>query len=1586
MPQNLCRCGPQVLGAANRAVYCSGPLLDAVQRSNMFPDCKTFVDMKSKYPPERLLADYELFRNCRKNDGSFQFLQMFVEKHFLEKGTELEEWTPPDWKSEPPFANRIADPQLRKFGVELNALWKVLGRRMKDEVKENPEKYSIVYVPNPVIVPGGRFIEFYYWDSLWIIRGLLHCGMHATARGMIDNFLSIVRQYGFVPNGGRIYYYGRSQPPMLLHMMKAYVDVTLDEKYAMQSLPLLEAEFDNFVEKHQVQVKGRTMYHYQDYSTGPRPESYREDVASAAEFLSEPEKERHYTQLKSACESGMDFSSRWFIARDGTNRGTLKDIQTTSIVPVDLNVILFRSAKILAEFNRKAGHNSKVEEYSDIACGLVKAVRDVLWNEEAGIWLDYDMLNNRPRPYFSASNFSPLWARAFPLVDTDKISRGVMNYIKVHNLDDYPGGVPNTMNRDTGQQWDYPNVWPPMMFMIIDGLHNLGTPEARAMSERWAHRWVKNNYEAYAQTGFMFEKYNCEQFGSGGGGGEYQNQTGFGWTNGIILEYLSRYGQELSLEDRSDVHCSSRVGKSATGKLGDCPVTSESKMITKKNYIITSDNNIAGSNSPFHTPDPSPGHSPGHCSGPCAQKVVDEASNRMKQSLVSNMVGHPVVASPKRATTTSGRSTITATGRSTIPKSGRSTITSYPQLKEPSTGEYNASVLAREQASAIPYTREQSTSPTLGPGRSPIASAPESRLPTAVETTVFPERYTRAQSAADPYLREQSAADPSAREQSTVSSYLREQSAADAYAREQSAVDPYGREQSAVDPYAREQSAVDPYSREQSAVDPYAREQSAVDPYSEEKSAADPYSREQSAADPYGREQSAADPYAREQSAVDPYGEEKSTADPYSREQSTVEPYSREQSAVAAYSRVQSAVGPEQSAVGAYSREQSAVGAYSREQSAVGREQSVLSGAGRTTIPSQRESSSRKSVEYNNSPVRYSREKSAADPYSREQSAVAASNRDQSSAIQSPARSPTLTVDNHYNPLLILTVENNNNNNVILNQRQSRSPSNPSPVPREQASAVPTQGKSSIDQSSFVEYTGPNDPYSQEQSADDFYSQEQSDAEPFTREQSAIDNYNREQSAVDSYTRGQTAVDPYNREQSAVDPYTREQSAVDPYNREQSAMDPYTREQSAMDPNGREQSAIDPYSRQQSAAVAYNRDNSSTDPNKRTQSAADSYSRGQSAFDTYNREKSSAYNREQSAVDPYSREQSAADPYNREQSTMDAYNREQSAVDPYSRQVSAMDPYHREHSSMDPYSQEQSLADPYSREQSVVDPSTQEQATADPSKSKKPCQRCLGLPTNGSQPQYRIMAAVPFTAAAVPYNAPIQPQSYASYDDQQSAAVPYNGEQSAADPRLVRTTMPGQRETRFTAAPMYAPSAMQQEVLLSPCECSFTAQNSNDMSTHGQDMQGPPTASLAPHGSRSQSGYDPPDTPDLPEGCFVCPRCGGLKQQAPPVQCKATNQPSLPVVQARQVVPVASVEEDCECGPPTSSMQAAPAPVSQTESDCSCTPPASSTKLPAIKQFPLADKKGTECPQEKPPQRMCCGCPIPSPPQAKDDC
>ena len=70
--------------------------------------------------------------------------------------------------------------------------------------------------------------EFHYWDTYWIIRALLHCEMATTVRGMIENFLGMVRAFGKVPHGNRFYYLNRSQPPMLSLMMKEYWDKTND--------------------------------------------------------------------------------------------------------------------------------------------------------------------------------------------------------------------------------------------------------------------------------------------------------------------------------------------------------------------------------------------------------------------------------------------------------------------------------------------------------------------------------------------------------------------------------------------------------------------------------------------------------------------------------------------------------------------------------------------------------------------------------------------------------------------------------------------------------------------------------------------------------------------------------------------------------------------------------------------------------------------------------------------------------------------------------------------------------------------------------------------------------------------------------------------------------------------------------------------------------------------------------------------------------------------------------------------------------------------------------------------------------------
>lgn len=230
--------------------------------------------------------------------------------------------------------------------------------------QNNPDLYSIIYVKNGVIVPGGRFLEFYYWDSYWIIRGLLHSEMHTTVKGMLRNFFSVIDRYGFMPNGGRIYYLMRSQPPLLATMVKAYVDMTGDEDIIAEAVQRLDLEFEFFQNNRTTDVNGYQLATYGSRirSNGPRPESYYEDYETARHFKSDADRTQFYAEINGGAESGFDFTSRWFI-NNGTNEGLLYDIHTRSIVPVELNAILYKNAKILAEFHNKLGNTNIASKY-----------------------------------------------------------------------------------------------------------------------------------------------------------------------------------------------------------------------------------------------------------------------------------------------------------------------------------------------------------------------------------------------------------------------------------------------------------------------------------------------------------------------------------------------------------------------------------------------------------------------------------------------------------------------------------------------------------------------------------------------------------------------------------------------------------------------------------------------------------------------------------------------------------------------------------------------------------------------------------------------------------------------------------------------------------------------------------------------------------------------------------------------------------------------------------------------------------------------------------------------------------------------
>ncbi|GAB0092045.1 Trehalase [Sergentomyia squamirostris] len=526
-------------------IYCHGPLLNTVQMAQLYPDSKTFVDMKLKQDPNTTMQIFNDFMVTHNQNPTRAQIQQFVDENFDKEGSEFEPWTPVDWKEHPKFLENIQDAKLREFGTELHGLWLKLGRKMTNEVQEQPDKFSIIHVPNPVIVPGGRFREFYYWDSYWIIKGLLYSEMYSTAKGMLQNFLDIISRFGFIPNGGRVYYSKRSQPPLLAAMIKAYVEFTNDEEFAAQAAPLLEHEFNFWFNNHTVQCQGHTLCVYGDKSRGPRPESYREDVVTSQEFHTEAEKEEHFSELKAAAESGMDFSSRWFIDAQGGNGGDLTNLKTRSIVPVELNAILFWNAKIIAEFYVLAKDLVKAAEFEARAQQIAEAVHACLWHDDIGAWLDYDLINARRRDFFVPTNLAPLWMKCYNEALEANITDKVLRYIERTNIDSYPGGVPNTL-QNTGEQWDLPNVWAPMQYMLIAGLDNFKDQRAKDLARSWATRWVHSNFIAFNETHSMFEKYNAEEFGGHGHGGEYEVQIGFGWSNGVIIELLDKYGGVLS--------------------------------------------------------------------------------------------------------------------------------------------------------------------------------------------------------------------------------------------------------------------------------------------------------------------------------------------------------------------------------------------------------------------------------------------------------------------------------------------------------------------------------------------------------------------------------------------------------------------------------------------------------------------------------------------------------------------------------------------------------------------------------------------------------------------------------------------------------------------------------------------------------------------------------------------------------------------------------------------------------------------------------------------------------------------------------
>ncbi len=494
-----------------------GPLFVDVQMSDIFPDSKTFPDCVPRSAPEKIVAAY-----LREKDRPGFDLKAFVMRHF-----ELPRAYASDFRSD----------STRTLVEHINALWPVLTRMPEEQERGG----SLIPLPYPYVVPGGRFREIYYWDSYFTMLGLQAAGRIDLIEHMVNNFAWLLDTFGHIPNGNRTYYLSRTQPPFFALMVGLLAEEKGDSIW-VRYLPQLEKEYAFWMDgldsldarrnayRRVVRLDdGTIMNRYYDERDVPRPEAYKEDVATAARDPNRPPRDV-YRELRAAAESGWDFSSRWC-------RGWmhLETIRTTEIIPVDLNSLLYNLERSLAKAAELAGDTARAADYRRKAQSRAEAIVRYCWYpRRGGFFVDYDYPARRWSVVPSGAGLYPLFFKIAPQALADSVAANVYRYFLA------PGGLVTT-KLQTGQQWDMPNGWAPLQWIAIQGLRNYGH---FALAEEIKRRWIALNEKVYKATGKLVEKYNVVNLELEGGGGEYPLQDGFGWTNGVLLRLLTEDAQQ----------------------------------------------------------------------------------------------------------------------------------------------------------------------------------------------------------------------------------------------------------------------------------------------------------------------------------------------------------------------------------------------------------------------------------------------------------------------------------------------------------------------------------------------------------------------------------------------------------------------------------------------------------------------------------------------------------------------------------------------------------------------------------------------------------------------------------------------------------------------------------------------------------------------------------------------------------------------------------------------------------------------------------------------------------------------------------
>lgn len=407
--------------------------------------------------------------------------------------------------------------------------------RVEQYIKENWEKCiresdprdeEFIQLPHPFIVPSitGGFQELFYWDTFFTCIGLQYHEYDICIKNNTDNLLYMVKQLGFVPNSNRKIYENRSQPPYLSMLVRQVYELYKDKTWLLEAYSILKIEYKFWEQRRQTETG---LSHYSQDADKTTLENMYRHITNRLQLnnksLTSQEQIRIGAHYLAECESGWDFTPRF--------GGRCSDF-----IPVDLNVNLYLYEKNFSYFVSELDIAEPLD-WDKLAEERKENICSYCWNEQMGLFMDYDYTKQRHTEIASLVTFWPMWAGIASFEQAERIVKQLERF-------EYDFGLAACENKqkDITYQWDFPNGWAPLQYIAIEGLRKYNYSKE---SFRIALKYVETVTSIYETTGQVWEKYNVLN-GSIDVANEYEMPAMLGWSAGVFIyaNHLLDYEKE----------------------------------------------------------------------------------------------------------------------------------------------------------------------------------------------------------------------------------------------------------------------------------------------------------------------------------------------------------------------------------------------------------------------------------------------------------------------------------------------------------------------------------------------------------------------------------------------------------------------------------------------------------------------------------------------------------------------------------------------------------------------------------------------------------------------------------------------------------------------------------------------------------------------------------------------------------------------------------------------------------------------------------------------------------------------------------